>query len=1556
MNPKIYRPLGRERREFRLARIKPTPHSEHENHHIEVIPERASLNNTPTFTAFSYTSGDEGDEEDETTILINEIRTPTRTNLHAALYQLLKRSIFTLAETVYCWLGPSTDDIDAASLMLKRIAQEVKDCGLTMDDVQVIRGGVGKRWPIAFSTPDAEEARLSLCKKLIAYEELESKGNSETSGSPPSLCDITLITSACPGRPLYTASDPRDIIFGALGCVADTEALGLQVEYKKPVNQVFAEATNTLLRQRKQYFLGFCSFVKDMPGLPSWVPYWKRLGEFGVTLYPINYAIRFAADGGLLDARSNVDIGDWRVLRTCSWYVDVVMAVMEPVKREFIDPYCGHVYSLENQKRWISKIVEFFRLDSSEQADEVAVWRMVVQDEQRPGERTTAVWQGLAPRVFRQSSLDAGELTPDEIKLIEDPRCGGTVEGFKRRCLFIMEACFRFRTLFKTSTGKIGLGPEVMLPGDIVTILHGNDAPIILRPESEQYHSYVGDAYVHAIMDGEFAATEPELRCDYTFSLAIADELIIVIAYLAISTLLQQPIVRAGLLPHTSASVSSTLHPPNIRDIPPVTLTNITHVDAGEFEPYITQVGALYKRLRAVKESENEEAFIFRKTRSNKEEFAAIFDDENKWLGKGPLVARRGSVSVSLFSPAEAPRPIRKLSSEFPRAIQVPSPLSTVPSVFFDEDFRLENPRTFDVVSERSEVVRPLTRTLHLKALVNGNVVASRKALATNGILQDKLSWYMDTIEIYLTASILTASTTFFTALSSLQELHSQAAYFLERIKAFRKELEALDRKVTNRGLNIVQAQRRQKNLQQLHHVVLQLNHIIHGVATCKSLIDNGEIEMALENIDFLENLVAGKTDQLKSLSKFDGWDIRVRDLKGAIALQGVNADLSTLRSRIGKAYETRFLILLIGDLQRHSQVSLARTQEVLIRWVGNSVRFRSGHTREPAISPSYMNSIGDLRPELLESLVGLRRVKHFTAAATAYREAALREIRNLVWRLLPSSNDDDADSVVPPSSMTSSKIPAQHQKSFMPTRNLQTLEPEGAERLLVEIYIGVTETLRRLSTQTKLLLDVASSLGDESSSSITVRDSSIAAVEIQEIHEAIGLPNLLGQAVDIAQDEVVKLLRIRSEQSTHLSIVWFIRYFTLNLYFANECESISGRSGTTLKIVVNGQVKDFVQHYGDAEKQKLARHMESEQWEAADFSEEDAARLNRILSCSTEDPTEWLDRLKIWIPYSNNDLGSDGAGDAQPNSNAKAGIRNACIDEETFILPNPAILCMNSLAHFLELIVGIPSMTSDIAASLVSYLLFFNSRCIQLILGAGARRSAGLRSITSKHLVLASQALAFIATLISHVREFVRRHAGNNAAASTVMEFDKVKRLYQEHQDGIHDKIIEIMSLLAASHVRTMKNIDWDNGQKNLRPYMASLAKDTASLHRILRKNVSERTARRLMTLVFASYKEQLGDAFWEADPKTELGRDSMLQDVEFFQSKLGKVDGCGDTGEYLSKIIKSKQVKNLAPVAPAATEREEKDAEDTTGSAEIRDCSRDEIRGEGKSKTSRL
>ncbi|KAF7877071.1 uncharacterized protein EAF02_008291 [Botrytis sinoallii] len=1013
----------------------------------------------------------------------------------------------------------------------------------------------------------------------------------------------------------------------------------------------------------------------------------------------------------------------------------------------------------------------------------------------------------------------------------------------------------------------------------------------------------------------------------------------------AISTLLQPPIVRTGLIPHTSAPASSAHKPPTARDIPPVTLTNIPHVDPSEFKSYLTQVGATYDALQRAKENEEEGGTQLLRKGNKADDFADILEFDVRT----PRLSRKSSLAslASLDTPSGS---ARKKSSSGRRALHAPTPISTVPSVYFEEDFHLENPRTFDVVSERSEVIRPTTGSPDERRASNGSIINPRKALATNAILQEKLSWYMDTIEVHLISSISTASTSFFAALGSLRELHSEAAVSVERIKTLRKELEELDEEMAVGGLKIVNLQRRRENLKQLNDAVQQLKQIVNAVASCESMVENGDVEQALDAIDALEKLIAGE----EMLSKPGQHKIQLRDLRGAIALQGVNNDLDVLRYRIGKSFESRFLQALLGDLRRH--VDTVSAEDTLQRWSNASLRSRGNHSRETSSQqPTYLTVPDQFRTELLSNLGGLYRAKCTSVATSAFREAVLREVRNIIRRFLPSSNDDDTDSMMSASTVGGARQKNQQEKSMILARNLRSLDPDDAEELLKKTYIQVGETLRRLGTQVKVLLDVTSTLGDPDTpggvkspprspviGSINARMSPSlrgnSGRELQEeMHQTLDMSNLLGQAVDIAQDKIVKVLRVRTEQSTHLSVERFLRYFTLNLLFANECEAVSGRSGTSLKNVVNGHIKDYVQQLGESERQSLATGMEADPWNAKDFTDEDKELLSRILSASTQDVEAWSSGSKVWQPCTDSSPGtqtfltppSNGNqknGTSTPNSTSvpsKAQTRSAVVDDQSYILPISAILCLHGLATLLHLNTGIPSMTSEIATSILSYLTLFNSRVQQLILGAGATTTAGLKNITTKHLALAAQATSFISVLIPYIREYVRRNAGTGSSVSVLMgEFDKIRRAYLEHQQLIYDKFLNIMSGRATAHIKSMKMINWDDGTRDapINTYMETMTKETLTLHKVLNKHLPDMTVNMIMELVFKSFREQLGKAFGDVVLGSEDAKARMLCDAQYFKTRIGSLDGANDAGDYIIKIVQDKNVpRNPTPPLPA-------------------------------------
>jgi vacuolar protein sorting-associated protein 54 len=157
-------------------------------------------------------------------------------------------------------------------------------------------------------------------------------------------------------------------------------------------------------------------------------------------------------------------------------------------------------------------------------------------------------------------------------------------------------------------------------------------------------------------------------------------------------------------------------------------------------------------------------------------------------------------------------------------------------------------------------------------------------------------------------------------------------------------------------------------------------------------------------------------------------------------------------------------------------------------------------------------------------------------------------------------------------------------------------------------------------------------------------------------------------------------------------------------------------------------------------------------------------------------------------------------------------------------------------LTDYLRVIVNLSLLTTDTMSRVVEFLKAFNSQTCQAVLGAGAMRSAGLKNITAKHLALASQSLSVVIALIPYVRETFRRHLSSKQAVMLV-EFDKLKRDYQEHQNEIHAKLIAIMGDRLSAHIKSLNAIRWDDPapKPGTNEYMELLVKETVTLHKVL-------------------------------------------------------------------------------------------------------------------------
>jgi hypothetical protein len=366
---------------------------------------------------------------------------------------------------------------------------------------------------------------------------LDTRRLHEHENCPPCLYNVLVHSQAPADRPFYSATDPRDLVFGVLGMITDAESMGLRVDYSMTPTEVFCTATKALLRDEWPRFrLDKCIPRKDgalcdLP-LPSWVPDWREVGRHGFKIYPTDYYGQFDASSGIwppLGTDEAMREGEkLEVMRVYGCIVDVVTEVMAPP--EWVESDEWSPSYIKDGSQWIASIREFVKLGESSGPAEDYVWRTASRDSlhERPGRapgrhvRVTAEEADFIRRIMRYEAVDASELTPLQIDFIKrrgdewmresDQQPQEQLRLFRDDWLNMMGSVARSRTLFKTAKEMLGHGHVVVQAGDIVTLIHRVPSPVVLRPRAEGGFLFVGDTYVDGIMHGQFLKTLPRFE------------------------------------------------------------------------------------------------------------------------------------------------------------------------------------------------------------------------------------------------------------------------------------------------------------------------------------------------------------------------------------------------------------------------------------------------------------------------------------------------------------------------------------------------------------------------------------------------------------------------------------------------------------------------------------------------------------------------------------------------------------------------------------------------------------------------------------------------------------------------------------------------------------------------------------------------------------------------------------------------------------------------------------------------------------------------------------
>jgi len=410
--------------------------------------------------------------------------------------------------------------------------------------------------------------------------------------------------------------------------------------------------------------------------------------------------------------------------------------------------------------------------------------------------------------------------------------------------------------------------------------------------------------------------------------------------------------------------------------------------------------------------------------------------------------------------------------------------------------------------------------------------------------------------------------------------------------------------------------------------------------------------------------------------------------------------------------------------------------------------------------------------------------------------------------------------------------------------------------------------------------------------------------------------------ACDAAHGRWAKLLGVRAALHPRLRLQEFLIIYNITEEFIAATEKIGGRLGYNIRGILQQQSKQFVDYQHNVRMTKIKAVLDQETWVAVDVPEEFQAivlslsstysSVNGMEMPSPDDNLKFSDHRPTSqeLTYSaennadNGKVTSTGESKVESTSqtennvagNLKSTLQTIVHGGVGYHMVNCGLILLKMLSEYVDISKCLPSLSLEVVQRVVEILKLFNTRTCQLVLGAGAMQVSGLKSITSKHLALASQIISFIHSLIPDIRRVLFLKIPEARKQLLMSELDRVAQDYKVHRDEIHSKLVQIMRERLLANLRKLPQIveGWNGPEDNdvqPSPFAKAVTKEVTYLHRILSQTLLEVDVQIIFRQVVQIFHSHITEAFSKLEVSTPQAKNRLCRDVQHILACIRKL-----------------------------------------------------------------
>ncbi|XP_072713438.1 vacuolar protein sorting-associated protein 54 isoform X1 [Ciconia boyciana] len=819
--------------------------------------------------------------------------------------------------------------------------------------------------------------------------------------------------------------------------------------------------------------------------------------------------------------------------------------------------------------------------------------------------------------------------------------------------------------------------------------------------------------------------------------------------------------------------------------------------------------------------------------------------------------------------------------------------LEQVPKIFMKPDFALEDSLTFNAVLPWSHFST---------AGGKGN-----RDAASSKLLQEKLSHYLDIVEVNIAHQISLRSEAFFHAMTSQHELQDYLRKTSQAVKLLREKISKIDKVMCEGSLRVLRLSLTRNNCIKAYNKLKLMATVHQTQPTVQLLLSTSEFVGALD-------LIATTQEVLQ------------QELQGIHSFRHLGSQLCELEKLIDKMMIAEFSTYARNDLNRPLEDDCQILEEErLVSLVFGLLKQRKLNfyeiygdemiiTAKNIIKQCVVNTVSQIEEidtEVVVKLADQMRMMNFPQWFDLLKnifskftiflkriKATLNTIHSVVFLVLDKNQKTrDLEDTLQKNSAKDSTVDTEvayltHEGMFISDAFSEgDLPPVAADDTTSQRNTSPnSEPCSSDSVSEPECTTDSSSSKEQTTSSITpggvemMISDDMKLTDLELVRLANNIQELLYNASDICHDRSVKFLMARAKDGflEKLNSSEFVALSRLMEGFILDTEQICGRKSMSLRGALQSQANRFVNRFHEERKTKLSLLLDNERWKQAEV------------------PAEFQDLV---------DLVSDGRISLPEKKPAATEERKPTefliVEGQKYATVGTVLLLIRIILEYCQCVDNIPSITTDMLTRLSDLLKYFNSRSCQLVLGAGALQVVGLKTITTKNLALSSRCLQ----LIVHYIPIIRAHFEARLQPkqfSMLRHFDHITKDYHDHIAEISAKLVAIMDslfdkLLSKYEVKApVPSACFRN-----------ICKQMAKMHEAIYDLLPEEQTQMLFLRINASYKLHLKRQLAHLNVVNDGGplNGLVTSDVAFYTGNLQALKGLNNLDLNMAEIWEQKR-----------------------------------------------